>query len=57
MIHMPEKPFDPVSAGLRMLWADSVCDGRSTVALKSSCVVLFAHTLKIHPIVFLEIPI
>ena len=24
--------------------------------LKSSCIVLFAHTLKIHPIDFLEIP-
>ena len=25
--------------------------------LKSSCIVLFAHTLKIHPVDFLEIPV
>ena len=53
----------PLKIGFRRLFASGqsptgkIFGGSHQAAtLKSSCIVLFAHTLKIHPIKFLEIP-
>ncbi|MBR6241187.1 MAG: hypothetical protein IKQ82_06985 [Lentisphaeria bacterium] len=54
----------PLKIGFRRLFASGQCPtgkifgGYLQVAtLKSFCIVLFAHTLKIHPIEFSEIPL
>ncbi|MBR6241443.1 MAG: hypothetical protein IKQ82_08315 [Lentisphaeria bacterium] len=54
----------PLKIGIRRLFASGqsptgkIFGGYLQVAtLKSSCIGLFAHSLKIHPIEFLEIPL